>query len=36
VTSHGAGVDDAKNAASGDAAYNVPILVKDALAGKHG
>src|SRR6266496_658229 len=27
---------DAKNAASGDAACNLPVVTKDALAGKHG
>ena len=33
VPSHGGG---AGNAASGDAAYNLPVVTKDALAGKHG
>ena len=33
VPSHGGGAGDA---ASGDAAYNLPVVTKDALAGKHG
>ena len=33
VSSPGAG---AKNAASGDAAYSLPVVTKDALAAKHG
>jgi type I restriction enzyme M protein len=41
VPSHGAGPGDPAykgggNAASGDAAYNLPVVTKDALAGKHG
>lgn len=41
---HGIGGDDVgsirssggKDAASGDAAYSLPVVTKDALAGKHG
>jgi len=36
MPSSGGRVRDTTDAASGDAAYNLPVVTKDALAGKHG
>jgi type I restriction enzyme M protein len=36
MPSSGGRARDATDAASGDAAYNLPVVTKDALAGKHG